>query len=384
MRQFLFNNIKNLSGWRTNRKIVVISVDDYGNVRLASKKARENLDRAGLKVHARFDAFDTLETREDLEQLYEVLNSARDKHGKPSVFTPFALPCNIDFEAMEEEDYRDYRYELLPETYRKLSTGDPQAYQGAWALWQEGISKGLMAPQFHGREHFNLKVFNEKLAQRDHEVLAALKNRSYTSISGSGYPTIGWTAAFSFSGQEDIETFPEILRTGTDAFEQVFGYRSESFTPPAQQFPLQLESTLRQYGIRHLDKPFVRQRHLGDGNYRREFNSTRHDRRLGLNILVRNVVFEPTDGQGDHVGKALRQVEAAFRLRKPANISSHRVNFCGHINERNRAKGLGDLKNLLQQIVRRWPDVEFMAAHELGNLIGGVSEPEMKAKSIPA
>ena len=31
------NHIKNISGWRTNRKIIVFSVDDYGNVRLSSK-----------------------------------------------------------------------------------------------------------------------------------------------------------------------------------------------------------------------------------------------------------------------------------------------------------------------------------------------------------
>jgi hypothetical protein len=40
MKQNLILNLKNLVGWRTKRKIVVISVDDYGNVRLDSKKAR--------------------------------------------------------------------------------------------------------------------------------------------------------------------------------------------------------------------------------------------------------------------------------------------------------------------------------------------------------
>ena len=69
MKQALFNNIKNIRGWKTKRKVIVISVDDYGNVRLDSKKARERMNEAGLKVRSRFDAFDTLETREDLEML---------------------------------------------------------------------------------------------------------------------------------------------------------------------------------------------------------------------------------------------------------------------------------------------------------------------------
>lgn len=64
--KLLFNNhLKNLIGWRTNRKIVVFSIDDYGNVRLNSKKARENLDKAGLKVLSSFNAYNSIETKED-------------------------------------------------------------------------------------------------------------------------------------------------------------------------------------------------------------------------------------------------------------------------------------------------------------------------------
>ena len=135
----ILNNLKNIWGWKTTRKIVVISVDDYGNVRLDSSAARAKMDTNGLKVHSRFDAFDTLETREDLSMLYETLTSVKDKHGRPAVLTPFCMPCNINFEKMEETNYEKYEYELLPETYAKLSEKDPKAYEGTWRLWQEGI-----------------------------------------------------------------------------------------------------------------------------------------------------------------------------------------------------------------------------------------------------
>ena len=61
--KLLLNNLKNIWGWKTQRKIVVISVDDYGNVRLDSSKARSKMDKEGLKAHTIFDALDTLETR---------------------------------------------------------------------------------------------------------------------------------------------------------------------------------------------------------------------------------------------------------------------------------------------------------------------------------
>ncbi|MBL0012861.1 MAG: hypothetical protein IPP30_03640 [Flavobacterium sp.] len=98
LKDSLINNLKNSIGWKTKRKIVVFSVDDYGNVRLHSKEARAKLDQAGLKVYSRFDLYDTLETKQDLEQLYAVLDSVKDKNGRSAVFTPFSLPCNIDFE----------------------------------------------------------------------------------------------------------------------------------------------------------------------------------------------------------------------------------------------------------------------------------------------
>ena len=63
------------------------------------------------------------------------------------------------------------------------------------------------------------------------------------------------------------------------------------------------------------------------------------------------------------------QVEAAFRMNKPANISSHRVNFCGHIDPKNRALGLNALSELLHRIVKCWSDVEFISADELGKII---------------
>ena len=225
-------NVKNLIGWRTKRKIVVFAIDDYGNVRVHSKKAREKMNRAGLKVHSRFDAYDAMETTEDLEVLFQTLSSVKDKNARPAVFTPFALPCNIDFERMSECDFQTYFYELLPQTFDKLANLLPKAYEGAWSLWQEGMEKGLLQPQFHGREHLNLKILKEKLASRNPEALAALRNRSYTSISQTAYPAISYTAAFGFWEMHENDDFTEIVRDGLNRFEQVFGFRSVLFNSP--------------------------------------------------------------------------------------------------------------------------------------------------------
>lgn len=370
----LIDNIKNLYGWRTRRKIVVISVDDYGNVRLASSSARKKLDNAGLKVFSRFDAFDALENTEDLEMLYEALQSVCDKYGRHAVFTPFALAKNIDYERIIENGYSTYFSEELTETYQKLSNIDPHSYGTTWKLWEQGIKEKLMLPQFHGREHLNLKVFEEKLRRKDKELMVNLENRSYTSISNTGYPTISFTAAFDFDQFVENKSFSTIISEGMDSFEKVFGYRSVHFNSPGGRENSIIHNDLKEAGIKYIDANLIKKEHQGGGRYETIFNYTGKVNKLGQILLVRNVVFEPTNGTINHVAKAMQQIEAAFRFNRPAIISSHRVNFCGHIDANNRAKGISDLKALLKAIVKKWPDVEFMAANELGDLIAGKRE----------
>lgn len=363
-------NAKNLIGWRTKRKIVVISVDDYGNVRLDSKEARQRMDHEGLKVYSRFDVYDTLETRQDLEVLFETLTSVKDRNGRHAVFTPFAVSCNINFEQMEKTGYQKYIHELLPQTFHKLSGLHPEAYEGAWKLWQEGISEGLIVPQFHGREHLNLKIFEAKLATEDPELLTSLQNKSYTSISSNGYETISPMAAFDFWDFEENERFKEIIKDGLNAFEKVFGYRAIHFNPPGGRENAIIHQVLKENGIKYIDTPLIKREHQGNGVYKSTFNYTGKKNDLGQIYLVRNVVFEPTDDRGvDWVQYTMKQIEAAFRWNRPAIISSHRVNFCGFIDDANRKTGISALKELLKQIADRWPDVEFMSANELGELI---------------
>ena len=366
----IISNLKNSIGWKTNRKIVVFSVDDYGNVRLNSAEARKNMDDAGMKIYSRFDALDTLETTQDLEQLFAVLSSVKDKNGRHAVFTPFALPCNIDFKKMEADDYQNFHFETLPNTYKKLAIQQPEAYSGTWDLWKEGIARGFLKPQFHGREHLNLTIFNDKLKKRDAQLLTALKNKSYTSISDDAYPTMSSMAELDFWHVTENADLKPILKEGLRLFEEVYGYKSIYFTPPVFSIHHSLFQTIKNNGIQFLDLALVRNEHQGLNVYKKSFNYIGKKTREGLTIMVRNVVFEPTEDRGiDWVDFTIRQIETAFRWNKPAIISSHRVNFCGHIDTKNREKGLMALKNLLQRIVKKWPDVEFMSADEMALIL---------------
>lgn len=370
MKQTLINNLKNLPGARTKRKHVIFSVDDYGAVSLDSKQARDLLEKKSNIKQSHFHRYDALENKIDLEYLYGVLRSVKDKNQNHAIFTPFALPCNIDFEKLKK--YDTFRNEPLFETYEKLSQRHPSSYEGTWELWKQGIREGLMQPQFHGREHLHVGIFNHWLQNKEPHLMRALECRSFafTAPSPKKHHSVG--AAFGFDNPEENEGFKEIIEDGLNRFEEVFGYRAIQFNAPAGVESQLIHGYLHENGIKSLDQPIVKHEHLGFGKHKKEFNYLGKRNKLKQVYVVRNVIFEPSKHPNkDNVGLALKQIEAAFRWNKPANISSHRVNYCGHINPENRKQSLAQLKDLLHRIVKKWPEAEFVSVPELVEEIGG-------------
>jgi len=366
MKRLLLDNLKNIPGWRTPEKLVVFAVDDYGNVRQDSANSKQRMTDAGLEMSNRFDRFDAVETSQDLEALFEVLSSVSDGHGRSAVFTAYTLCANPDFDAINTDD-ATYRYESLPQTFARVEDTQGQAYRGAWNLWQEGIRLGLLRPQFHGREHINIEMLERKLRYGDKALKINLENRSLTSLGAEpSMPGVGFNEAFAFWDRSELTRHKEIIADGVELFERIFGYASKTFTPPAQQLHPELYAYIETLGVRAIDKPLHCVRRLDQNKSKREFNI------LGPCVgndhvsVVRNVVFEPTNNRAfDAVKLALNQVAAAFRWRRPAIISSHRVNFAGHIDPDNREFGLDALERLLGDIVQRWPDVQFISSDEL-------------------
>ncbi len=365
-RWLLSDFAKNVRGWRSPCPRVAFAVDDYAAVRVASRSAWSALHDSELDVSRPMDRLDAVETREDLEALYEVLGSVADSRGRPAVFTAYALSANPDFDAILLHGER-YQHESVDQTFARLAAEQPQAYEGAWAAWRHGMDAGLIRPQFHGREHFNVELIECKLKRRSPDLLANLENRSMAGLGKEPImPGVGFTDAFGLNDPSSLPRHRAILAEGLDLFEQVWGFRSATFTPPAMKLHPSLFEVAERGGVRSIDKPLRFRRELGNGRYRKELNRSGQQRGQSHVTVVRNVVFEPCRDMGfEPVSRALQQISAAFFWGRPAIISSHRVNFGGHLDQKNRKRGLGALKRLLASIVKRWPEVEFISVDRL-------------------
>lgn len=368
MKQFITNHLKNISGWRTPRKLLAFAVDDYGNIRLKSKKARENLLAREVKLRGRFDHLDALDTRSDYEMLFDILSSVKDKVGNPAIFTPYALSCNTDYEA--SVSLGNYVPENLDITYTRLSAEDPINYEGAFKMLKIGITERLIHPQFHGREHLNVHLFDALLKDKDRSLLVNLELNSMAGINSHPlYPNVGFNQSFAFWKMEEVELHRNIIADGLNRFKEVYGYLPSTFTPPAQQLHASLYPFIIELGLTSVDKVRATNRHLGEGKYLPERNVMGIQKGENYVTIVRNCVFEPSDSDKDWVNFTFQQIKAAFFWNKPAIVSSHRVNFAGHIDPENRKKGLSALSELLKKVVKTWPDVEFVSLHNLASLI---------------
>lgn len=357
--------LKCAGGWRCNDKFVALAVDDYGSVRVSSAGALKRLQLRSSGPGAHMDRLDAVETKADLQCLFEVLRSVNDCDGRAAVLTAYSLAANPDFGCMREE--RRYDFESLPQTFIRLSATQPAAYEQTWQMWQEGMSEGLIRPQFHGREHFNVPLLEKKLQERAPDLEVNLEVESMAGLTDSpDMPGVSFTHAFGLHEISVLDRHREILQDGLRLFEEIFGFRSLTFTPPAGKLHPSLDSWAQGLGVKSVDKPFFGRQPVGNGRSQRSINFLTPPRKGRIGKVVRTLSFEPCSGvKSDPVGEALREIDIAFRWGKPAIISSHRVNYGGHIDPENRKLGLRALRELLQRIKKLWPDVRFVSVDEL-------------------
>jgi hypothetical protein len=355
--------IKHIPGWHTNRKIIVFESDDWGSLRMPSRKALNSLLKAGLEVGgSRYNRFDSLESNKDLEGLFEIISGYKDKVGNHPVFTGLCIVANPDFEKIQENNFKEYYYEPFTETLIKN-----KGHEKVIDLWKEGIENRFFVPQFHGREHLNVQRWLRDLDLGNKHTLIGFQNKLW----GINTPLINkdYLAAFDIDSRTDLEYMNIVIKEGLDLFENLLGYRAEYFVPPNGPFNLELLKTLNESGIKYITLNKLQKEPLGDGKYKTRYHFLGKKNSYGQIYLSRNAEFEPSVEGIDWVGKCLRDIDIAFRMRKPSVISTHRVNYTGSLDPGNRTRGLMKLSELFDRILKTWPEVEFLTSKELGDLI---------------
>lgn len=364
-------NVSNIPGWRTKRHIVVIESDDWGSIRMSSLENFNRMLKAGMPVDkSHYNLYDALECNDDLVALMETLSKFKDVTGRPPVFTGVNVVANPDFEKIKQNGFSEYIYEPYTQTCKRYDN-----HEKVYELWKEAIAKRLIVPIFHGREHLNAQFWLRALQMGDKSTLLGFENEvtGMPGIKGEKLPD--FQAAFDIDTVADLPYQKDVIKTGLDLFEQLYGYRSKYFVPTNGPFNNSLEKDLFDVGIRYINTGKKQREPLGEGQYRINTRYLGTKNQYGQIYLTRNCFFEPAatgfevPANYDWINYCLKEIEIAFRWHKPATISSHRVNYIGYLHPENRENSLRQLSELFSRMLKRWPDIEFMTSSELGDLI---------------
>jgi hypothetical protein len=310
----------------------------------------------------RFNSYDTLASEADLSALFEVLYSIKDKNGNPAVITPVSVMANPDFSKIKSSDFMEYFYEPFTETLKKTP-----GCNNSFSLWNEGIKERLFVPEFHGREHLNVNTWLRALRDGDPATQIAF-NHGIWGFNNINPENISYQAAFDTRRGDDLDYHKVVLADGLKLFKKLLGYDATYFVPPNGIFNNTLLPDLKEFGVDYI----FTQKIIKDTNRNKLNPYAFHylgENKGGLRYITRNCVFEPSDKSRDWVDSCLSDIAIAFRWKKPAIISTHRVNFIGSLDPSNRSFGLQQLSTLLEAIMKSWSDAEFMTSAELGKEI---------------
>lgn len=353
-----------MPGWRTNRKIVVIESDDWGSIRMTSNDAYKKLTAAGLSLDRgdgeRYNKYDTLASADDLSFLFEILEAVKDKNNHSAKITAVSLTSNPDFDKIKASGFSKYFYEPFTSTLERYNKAN------AFSLWKEGRAANVFIPEFHGREHLNIQPWLRALQNGNKQALLAFEHGVWSYDQKDG---IGFQAAFDLEFASDLDEQKAIVADGLNLFYKIHNYKAQFFVPPNGPINNELEGTAAKEGIRFISSPKIQNEALGEGLTKKHLRYLGKKNKFGQIYITRNAFFEPSSGNSQEVSNCLLDIELAFKYKKPAVVSSHRVNYIGGLSIANRDIGLKQLKELLNAITKKWPEVEFMTSSELGNII---------------
>ncbi len=356
----------NIPGKKPGRKFLLFESDDWGSERIPSRKSLERLESKGIDMYrSPFNQFDSLEGADDLTALFEVLIKFRDSEGNHPVITANSITANPDYSKIRDTDFSEFFFENTLQTY-KNKEGCGQSFE----IIKEGMASGIYHPQFHGREHLNVKQWLLALKSGDRTLHHAFEEGIYgIDLEAPPSNRSNFMAAFNGYRVEEIAEYEDIIEQGTGLFEDMFGYRSSSFIAPCYVWHPRLEATLKRSGIKYLQGLPVQLVPNGVKEYGRVFHYQGQMNRIQQRYFVRNCFFEPSlNPHFNYIEDALDRLRTIFFWGKPAIIGTHRINYIGSIDENNRKQNLKLLSEFLKRVLKSWPDVVFTTTDKLGDL----------------
>jgi hypothetical protein len=317
LRNKLAKHYINLRGWKTNRKIVVIESDDWGSVRMASKEVYDELLGVGVPVNmSYFTKNDSLETNKDIYILQDLLSKFKDKNNRSPILTLNSVVSNPDFEKIKSDNYQNYSFKSIEASYNDNEFDSSNVLK----IYKDSIANNeFFKPQFHGREHINVRKYMGNLQRGREYDLLGLDYKCILGIvegnqekSRDFYNDKNYMAGFEALDKSHEDEIIEITKNGLELFYKLFNIKSESFVAQSLIWGDFLLPVLKDNGVKYVQgaQQFVP---IGNGKLKVVDRFTGSSTFLDQLLWRRNASFEPSSNSNlDWSDKCLKEIEIAF------------------------------------------------------------------------
>lgn len=360
-------NRSNAGSWKTSRKILVIETDDWGTIRMPNSEIGNRIKKSSLGPKlSLFSSLDCLEKGEDLQKLLDVVSDFKDARGNNLILTLNTVMQNPDFKKIKESGFNEFAGKSFFDSYIHYWGEDLRS------LWKKGMEEKLIHPQFHAREHLYYPLWLKDLKQGNPETRLAFDLDFFgLETKTSSSKRKNYLHTYFPESEEEFNVLKEDTSDGLRMFKETFGYPSLTFIATNFTWPKELETVLSKEGVKGIQCQL--------GNTQIDFkNSSKKIVRYFTGqknmenqmYAVRNVRFEPYESdQTDWVKKCLKEIENAFFWKAPAILTTHRINFVSGMDEAHRDRNLKLFQTLLSEVLKKYPEIEFMSSDSLIRLI---------------
>lgn len=365
MKQTIKKHIINCRGPRLKQKFLVFESDDWGAIRIPTAQVRETLWKNGLTRKADpFSRFDTLESTDDYQALFDVLLKFKDQKGNHPVITANFILNNPDFKAIKVSGFEEYKSESFLETYSMC-----EGSEKAWETLKIGIAKSIIKPQFHGTEHLNVIRWMQLLKEYNKGYMTAFDLNCYAidDLTTQNRRT-NLMAAYDYNSEEEFNYIQKSIVYGLQQFKDIFGFASQTTIAPCYVWNDKIEQVFYKQNLNGFQSSFIQNVPNINKSFQKKYHYTGQKNNLSQTYLVRNGLFEPSlNDRINWVDKCLESIGIAFKWGKPAIISSHRINFTGRLDVEQRTRNLKDLDLLIKKVLNKWPDIQFLDSASIYN-----------------
>ena len=334
---------------RFKEPIVVFESDDWG-----LWNAPENMDLSILGKELNEWSKDKLESVDELDRLYKILDSFKNKFKRTPFFTANFVVSNPDFKATIASDYTNF-------TLKDIGSAFPETM----VKWKEGISKQFFYPQYHARLHYNLHRYKNQLVTEEisRDLFGQHINGGEENYKATG--TILQSEYQDFTTGERNKSLTSWVTGGLAVFKELFGYESTSTISPNYVIhPNDIEK-LGTAGVKYLqggNKVIFK-----DGQNRYAYYNYCLGKRFKNNViaLCRTVKFEPSRNKEYwQLASVKNRIDKLFQQKVPVIIDTHRINYVGDYAN----KGLSELAKLIEYFTSV-DGLVFLSSSEIGQAI---------------